>query len=86
MAKTLKMKMGQSPKTEIYKGSLSISSADIPEAKSWNIGDKIKVLVEIEVTGMERPDKWEIEDTGIKKDDIKIRSEIQTIKGYKDKS
>ncbi len=86
MAKTLKMKMGQSPKTEIYKGSLSISSADIPEAKSWNIGDKVKVLVEIEVTGMERPDKWEIDEARFKKDVIKIRSEIQTIKGYKDKS
>ena len=79
MAKIV-MKMGNSPKSTRSKGHLNITSMDIVEAKDWNIGDKIEVLVELEVTGLRKPDKWEIEEEGVSKESVNINSDIISIK------
>lgn len=78
MAK-LEMKMGNSPKRTRSKGHLNITSMDIKEVKDWNIGDKIEVVVELEVVGLRKPDRWEIEE-GILKDSVNINSDIISIK------
>ena len=79
MAK-IEMKMGNSPKRIRPKGHLNITSMDIQEAKDWNIGDKIEVLVELEVTGLRKPDRWEIEEEGVSKDSVNVNSDIISIK------
>lgn len=76
----IKMTMGKKPKSNRHLGNLNITTADIPNAKDWNIGDKVKVMVEIEVTGIRKPDKWETEDDGVTEKSIMISSEIKTIK------
>lgn len=79
MAK-IEMKMGNSPKRIRSKGHLNITSMDIQEVKDWNIGDKIEVLVELEVTGLRKPDRWEIEEEGVSKDSVNVNSDIISIK------
>lgn len=78
MAK-IEMKMGKSPKSKKHRGTINIDSADVPDAKNWKIGDKVKLTVEVEVTGLRKPDRWEIEEEGMSKDIIKVQSEITTI-------
>lgn len=76
----IKMKMGKPTKNEMYKGNISISSKDIPEIKDWNIGDKVSVMVDIEVSELRKCDKYEVEEYGMKPDSIKAYGDIKTIK------
>lgn len=78
MAK-IAMKMGVSPQKK-YKGNISLSSGEIPEAKNWGIGDKVNLLVEVEITGLRKPDQWEIDEKSCDKNSIKVQSDILSIK------
>lgn len=77
MAK-ISMKMGKGVKTEKYKGNIHLDSDTLKEAKNFKIGDKVKLMVEIEVTGLRMPDKWEVEE-GKSKDSVQVSSEIINI-------
>lgn len=70
--------MGKGVKTEKYKGNIHLDSDTFKEAKNFKIGDKVKLMVEIEVTGLRIPDKWEIEE-GKSKDTVQVSSEIINI-------
>lgn len=76
----IKMKMGKKAKTEMHKGNLSVSSEEIKEVKDWNIGDKVTMLVEVEVTELRKCDKWEQEEYGLKSDSIKAHTDVKSIK------
>lgn len=78
MAK-ISMKMGKEAKTEKYKGNIHIDSDSLKEAKNFKIGDKVKLVVEIEVTGLRVPDKWEIKEEGKSKNAVQVSSEIINI-------
>lgn len=78
MAK-ISMKMGKEVKTEKYKGNIHLDSDTFKEAKNFKIGDKVKLMVEIEVTGLRVPDKWEVSEEGKSKDCVQVSSEIINI-------
>ena len=67
-------------------GHLSITSGDLPSVKDAKIGDKIVVAVEIEVTGLIKPDSWDVEEYGMKKGEVKLQSDILSIKENKNAS
>lgn len=71
----------QKPKRHL--GNLNITSADMVSAKTAKIGSKIQVVVEIEVTGLSKPDVWDIEQHGMKATDVNLRSDILSIREYK---
>lgn len=76
----IKMKMGKPIKSEMYKGSITVSSEEIPEVKDWNIRDKVSVIVEMEVVELRKCDKYEQEEYGMKSDSIKAHGDIKSIK------
>ena len=75
----IKMKMGN-VKTKRPKGHISICNSDIPEIKDWNIGDKVTLLVEVEVTDLRKADMWEVKEYGLSKDSVKAGADITSIK------
>lgn len=72
--------MGKSPKTTRNYGHLNITSGDVSSLKNAKIGDKIKLEVEIEVTGLQKPDRWDIEEMGMKAGEVRIQSDIKGVK------
>lgn len=78
MAK-ISMKMGKGVKTEKFKGTICLDSDTLKEAKNFKIGDKVKLMVEVEVTELRMPNEWEVSEEGKSKDSIQVRSEIINI-------
>lgn len=80
MPTKINVAMGKSPKRNKKNyGHLNIDSTDLASAKNAKIGDKMTVLVEIEVTGLRKPDKWDAEEYGIPANAVKLSSEILSI-------
>lgn len=79
MAK-IEVAMGKKAKSKRHMGNLNLCSSDLPELKNSKIGDKVEVIVEVEVTSLRKPDEWEIEEYGHPKDSVQMGSEILSIK------
>ena len=79
----ISMKMNKGKKSERYKGSLNISSEDMSEVKDWDIGDKVTVEVDIEVTELRKADEFDIEEYGMKENSVKANTDITAIKPVK---
>lgn len=60
-------------------GHLSIKSTDVPDIKSWQVGQDYKVEVMIRQTSMRKPDKWEIESGKMMPTDVKAEFDIISI-------
>lgn len=60
-------------------GSLHLTSKDLPNVKNLSIGDKLTITTDIEVVGLRKPDRWEIQNDNLRPTDIKVNVEIRKV-------
>jgi len=79
--KNVTMAMGKAPKQKRHYGNLSLVDSDFPGAGELKIGEKVTVQVEVEVTGLRKPDKWDISEGYAKATDVQLSCDILSAKG-----
>ena len=62
------------------KERLSLNSLDVPEIKDWPIGDEYEVTVKVKMNSIREVDKWDMDEYGYKKGDVKAEFEVLDVK------
>lgn len=60
-------------------GSLHLNSKDTPGVKDLTIGEKKTITIEVEITGLRKPDRWEIQEEKMNPNDVKVNMEIRKV-------
>ena len=70
-------------KQEVSFGHLNINSSKFPFVKDMKIGEKTTLTIDVEIKGLRAPDRWEMQENGMKPTDINASVNITNIKAHK---
>ena len=60
-------------------GRINVNSKDVPGVKDLTIGQKVTITIDVEITGLRKPDRWEISNKEILPTDVKVDMEIRKV-------
>lgn len=64
-------------KKQRHMGDIKLSSNELPEVSSWNIGEKYKITLEVEMTSISKVEDYDLSYySNISKDDVFARFNI----------
>lgn len=73
------------PKQPKSYGNITLSSADFPEVAKLTLGAKQTITVEVDITGLNKPDRWEVSEGHAKPGDVIARINITNVMLPKEK-
>jgi hypothetical protein len=75
----LTAKVKPMPKEPKSYGHITLSSADFPGVADLKLGDKQTFTVEVDITALRKPDRWEVSDGNAKPNDVVASIKIMNV-------
>ena len=66
-----------------YYGNIQVTTKQLPELKDWEVGEEYDLIVRVRQTGVHEPGRWEIEEEGLNKKDLKGEFTILSVSAKK---